>query len=71
MQATPSFTDQWWFLAFPTRTSLSPTDNFLGFLIKPSRSEIFSRLRISLRNCGIDKFLGSIGKIDGFFISNP
>ena len=71
MQAAPSFTAQWWFLAFPTWSSLSPADHFLGFLISPSCSEIFSRLRISLRNCGTDKFLGSIGKIDGFFISSP
>jgi hypothetical protein len=40
-------------------------------LINPSCSDIVNRLRISRRNWGIDKFFGSIGKMDGFFITTP
>jgi hypothetical protein len=71
VQSASSFAVQRRLLAFPARTSLSPADHFLGFLINPSCSDIFNRLRISRRNCGIDKFFGSIGKMDGFFISTP
>ena len=39
--------------------------------ISPSFSEIFNRRRISWRNFCSDKFLGRLGKIEGFFISNP
>jgi hypothetical protein len=71
VQAASSFTVQGRLLTFSACTSLSTADHFLGFLINPSCSDIVNRLRISRRNCGIDKFFGSIGKMDGFFITAP
>ena len=37
-------------------------------VIRPSRSEIFNRRRISRRSSDVDKFLGRDGKIEGFII---
>ena len=71
MKSATCLTLKWRLLARAARPCLSSASHFLGFLISPSCSDIFSRLRISLRNCGIDKFFGSIGKMDGFFISTP
>ena len=71
MKSTTCLTLKWRLLARVARPCLSSASHFLGLRISPSCSDIFRRLRISLRNCGTDKFFGRLGKIDCFFISTP
>ena len=71
MEATPCLSLKWRLLARVARPGLGVADHFLGFLIKPKRSMIFIRRRISWRNSRTVKFLGRDGKIEGFFILNP
>ena len=71
MEATSCLSLKWRFLAWVARPSFSAASHFFGFRISPSWSEILSRRRISFLNWDTDKFLGRLGKIEGFFISNP
>ena len=71
MKSTTSLTLQWRLLARIARTCLSTASHFFGLRISPSCSEIFNRRRISCRSSVTDKFLGRLGKIEGFFILNP
>ena len=71
MEATPCLSLKWGLLAWAARSCLSSASHFFGLRSSPSRSEIFNRRRISFLNSGMDKFLGRLGKIEGFFISNP
>ena len=71
MEATPCLSLKWRFLARVARPCLSSASHFFGLRISPSWSEIFNRQRISFRSSRSVKFLGRLGKIEGFFISNP
>ena len=71
MKSTTRFTLKWRLLAWAARPCLSSASHFFGLRISPSSSEIFNRRRISRRSSDVDKFLGRLGKIGGFFISNP
>ena len=71
MKSTTRFTLNWRLLAWAARPCLSSASHFFGLRISPSSSEIFNRRRISRRSSDVDKFLGRLGKIGGFFISNP
>jgi hypothetical protein len=71
MKSTTCLTLKWRLLARVARPCLSSASHFFGFRISPSWSEIFNRRRISFLNSVTVKFLGRLGKIEGFFISNP
>lgn len=71
MKSTTCLTLKWRFLARIASPSSSATIHFFGLRISPSWSEIFNRRRISFRSSRSVKFLGRLGKIEGFFISNP
>ncbi len=71
MKTTPCLTLKWRLLAGVTRPCLSSASHFFGLRISPSWSEIRSLRRISCRSSDVGKFLGRLGKIEGFFISNP
>ena len=71
VKATPCFSLKWRLLARVARSCLSSASHFFGLRISPSCSEILSRRRISFLNWDADKFLGRLGKIEGFFILNP
>ena len=62
---------KWRLLARVASPSSSAAIHFFGFRIRPSCSEIFKRRRISFRSSRSVKFLGRLGKIEVFFISNP
>ena len=64
----PSF--NWRLLARAARPCFSSAGHFFNLRIRPSCSDIFSRRRISFRSSVTDKFLGRLGKIEGFFISD-
>jgi hypothetical protein len=68
MKSTPCLSLKWRFLARIARPCLSSASHFFGLRIRPSWSEIFSRRRISRRISDVEKFLGRLGKIEGFFI---
>ena len=71
MKSATCLTLKWRFLARIASPSSSATIHFFGLRISPSWSEIFNRRRISFRSSRSVKFLGRLGKIEGFFISNP
>ena len=71
MKSTPCLSLKWRLLARVARPRLSTASHFFGLRIRPSWSEIFNRRRISRRSSDVDKFLGRLGKIEGFFIWNP
>ena len=71
MKSTTCPSLKWWLLARVARPCLSSASHFFGLRIRPSWSEIFNRRRISRRSSDVDKFLGRLGKIEGFFIWNP
>ena len=71
MKSTTCLALKWRLLARVPRPSLNSASHFFGLRIRPSWSEIFNRRRISRRSSDVDKFLGRLGKIEGFFISNP
>ena len=71
MKSTPCLSLKWRLLARVARPRLSTASHFFGLRIRPSWSEIFNRRRISRRSSVTDKFLGRLGKIEGFFILYP
>ena len=71
MKTTPCLSLKWRLLARVARPCLSTASHFFGLRISPRWSEIRSLRRISRRSSVTDKFLGKLGKIEGFFISNP
>ena len=71
MKSTTRLALKWRFLAWIARPCLSSASHFFSLRISPSFSEIFKRRRISVRSSRSVKFLGRLGKIEGFFISNP
>ena len=71
MKSTTRLALKWRFLARVARPRLSSASHFFGLRIRPSCSEIFNRRRITFRSSRSVKFLGRLGKIEGFFISNP
>ena len=71
MKSTTCPSLKWRLLAWLASPSSSSASHFFGLRISPSWSDIFSRRRISFLNSNVDKFLGRLGKIEGFFISNP
>jgi len=68
MKSTTCPSLKWRFLARIASPSSSAAIHFVGLRIRPSRSEIFNRRRISRRSSDVDKFLGRDGKIEGFII---
>ena len=71
MKSTTCPSLNWRLLARAARPCFSYASHFFGLRIRPSWSEIFNRRRISLRSSVMDKFLGRLGKIEGFFILYP
>ena len=71
MKTTPCLSLKWGLLAQAARPCFSSASHFFGLRISPSSSEIFNRRRISFRSSRSVKFLGRLGKIEVFFISNP
>ena len=71
MKTTPCLSLKWWLLARVARPRLSSAGHFFNLRIRPSCSDIFNRRRISRRSSVTDKFLGRLGKIEGFFILYP
>jgi hypothetical protein len=61
MKTASSLSLKRWLLAKAARSSLCAAGHFFGFLIKPNRSAISIRLRISSRKTEVETFLGKLG----------